>query len=110
MKGILVFLEMGKRRSFAGALDWPGWCRSGRDEDTALLALIEYGPRYAHVLHSTGLGFEAPSGSSNPLVTERHEGNATTDFGAPSILLDADRAALDGSELERARTLLLAWW
>ena len=31
-----VYLEIGKKRTFAGAIDWPGWCRSGRDEGAAL--------------------------------------------------------------------------
>ncbi len=35
-----VYLEVGPRRIFAGAIDWPGWCRSGRDEETALEALV----------------------------------------------------------------------
>lgn len=25
-----VYLEAGKKRVFACAADWPGWCRSGR--------------------------------------------------------------------------------
>jgi len=33
-------LKTGKKKTFAGALDWPGWCRSGRDEQDALQALI----------------------------------------------------------------------
>jgi hypothetical protein len=32
---IPVYLEVGKKRVFAGALDWPGWCRGGRDERNA---------------------------------------------------------------------------
>ena len=28
---IAVYLEVGQKKTFAGALDWPGWCRSGRD-------------------------------------------------------------------------------
>jgi len=51
-----VYLEIGKKRTFAGAIDWPGWCRSGRDEPSALQALFDYGPRYAHVLRNTRLG------------------------------------------------------
>jgi len=39
-----VYLESGSRRTFAGAIDWPGWCRSGRDEASALEALLSYGP------------------------------------------------------------------
>ncbi len=41
-----VYLEIGKKRTIAGAIEWPGWCRVGRDEDTALQALFDYGPRY----------------------------------------------------------------
>jgi len=34
-----AYLEIGKKRTFAGAMDWPGWCRSGRDEASALEAM-----------------------------------------------------------------------
>src|ERR671932_2604159 len=51
---IEVYLEIGKKRTFAGALDWPGWCRGGRDEPSALQALLADGPRYARVLDATG--------------------------------------------------------
>jgi len=40
-----VALEVGSKRTFATALDWPGWCRSGRDEAGALDALLAYAPR-----------------------------------------------------------------
>jgi hypothetical protein len=30
--GFEVYLETGQKRVFAAAVDWPGWCRSGRDE------------------------------------------------------------------------------
>ena len=42
-----VYLERGDKRTFAGALDWPGWSRSGRDDEQALEALLAYAPRYA---------------------------------------------------------------
>ncbi len=56
-----TYLEVGEKRTFAGAIDWPGWCRPGRDETSALHALFEYAPRYAAVLATTGLGFNAPA-------------------------------------------------
>jgi hypothetical protein len=110
MNSINVFVEIGKKRVFAGAIDWPGWCRSGRDQKTALQALIDYGPRYAQVLHSSEIEFRVPTDASGFIVTERHDGNATTDFGAPAIRLDADREPIDRMELERYQTLLLACW
>src|SRR5690349_9971305 len=42
-----VYLEVGKKRVFACAADWPGWCRSGRDEEQALEALTTSASRYA---------------------------------------------------------------
>ncbi len=80
-----VYLEIGKKRAFAGALDWPGWCRSGRDADAALQALADYGPRYARALDAAGIEFRAPADASAFAVVERLAGNATTDFGAPDI-------------------------
>lgn len=52
MQSIEVYLEIGKKRTFASALHWPGWCRSGKDEAAALQALYDYGERYASVLRS----------------------------------------------------------
>src|SRR6185503_13326111 len=54
------YLEVGAKRTFACALDWPGWARSGRDEEAALAALLESAPRYARVVGRTRLGFVAP--------------------------------------------------
>jgi len=45
-----VYVEAGSKRVFAGAVEWPGWCRSERDEVGALAALAEYGSRYASVV------------------------------------------------------------
>jgi hypothetical protein len=110
MNSIDVFLEIGKKKTFVGAVDWPGWCRSGRDEGTALQALVDYGPRYAQVLHGKEIEFEFPTDAAELMVKERHDGNATTDFGAPAIMLEADKEQVDRMEFERAQTLLLACW
>lgn len=48
-----VYIEVGQKRTFAGAIEWPGWCRSGKDEATALQALLDYGGRYERVLRGT---------------------------------------------------------
>lgn len=36
---VRVVLEVAAKRSFASALDWPGWSRSGRSPDEALADL-----------------------------------------------------------------------
>jgi hypothetical protein len=105
-----IYLEIGKKRTFAGAIDWPGWCRSGRDEPSALQALFEYGPRYARVLEAAQLGFQPPLDSSAFSVIERLEGNATTDFGAPDASPSSDSNPVDDAELRRFQRLLEAYW
>lgn len=105
-----VYLEVGKTRTLAGALDWPGWCRSGRDEESALQALIEHAPRYERVLLAAGLSFDATADASGFAVVERLAGNATTDFGAPDVAPSLDAAPVDSTELRRLEELLKACW
>jgi hypothetical protein len=110
MKPIDVVIETGKKRTFASALDWPGWSSSGKDEASALQALVDYGPRYGRILRSTGFDFKPPTDLSQYTVIERSVGDATTDFGAPSIPADAEAEPLDLAEFERVKTLLHACW
>jgi hypothetical protein len=105
-----VYIEAGKVRTFAVVPDWPGWCRGGRDEASALQALIDCGPRYTRALQDTPLAFRAPPAPAALLVVERFPGNATTDFGAPDLALPADARPVDPAELERLQTVLAACW
>ena len=107
---IEVYLEIGQTRAFAVALDWPGWCRSGRDEVSALQALCDYGPRYARALRTTRLGFRPPSEASDLFVVERLSGNATTNFGAPDLALSRDTKPIDPTESQRWQVILRACW
>jgi hypothetical protein len=107
---IAVYLEIGKKRTFAGVIDWPGWCRSGRDEREALHALVDYGHRYAHVLRTARLGFQAPTQASTFSMVERLAGNAATDFGAPNLAPARDTRPIDDTELQRFQRLLKACW
>lgn len=106
---IEVYLEIGKKKTFAGALEWPGWGRSGRDEASALQALLDYGPRYTRILPEN-LKFQPPTDVSAFTVVERLEGNATTDFGAPDIAPSSDKRPVDEAELQRFQALLKAYW
>src|SRR5829696_3273491 len=103
-----VYLEIGKKRTFAGAIQWPGWCRSGRDESAALQALFEAGPRYASILRKSRLGFQVPQDVSAFVVVERLKGNATTDFGAPDMIPISDSNPIDDAELRRLQAILKA--
>jgi hypothetical protein len=105
-----VYLEVGAKRVFAGALDWPGWCRSGKEEESALQALAEYGPRYAKLLRRTKLGFEPPPDASALKVVERLPGDASTDFGAPGKAPAIDEHPIDAAEVKRMTALMKACW
>ncbi len=105
-----VYLEIGDKRTFAGALNWPGWNRIGRDEDSALQALIDSGPRYARILHAARMSFQTPTDVSALAVVERLKGNSTTDFGAPDIAPASDSQPTDDADLQRFQKLLKAYW
>lgn len=106
-----VYLEIGSKRTFAGALDWPGWCRPGRNESEALAALLEYAPRYASILSGSRLGFAAPKSLAQLVVVERLQGNATTDFGAIGIAPAVDHSrSCRPAEVRRFERILRAAW
>ena len=77
-----VYVEVGAKRVFACAADWPGWCRSGKSEDVAIDSLLAYADRYAAVAPHLEVG--------TPVVTDRLPGSATTDFGAPGQVPPCD--------------------
>jgi hypothetical protein len=105
-----AYLEVGAKRVFAGTLDWPGWCRSARYEEDALEALLAYGSRYAGVLEGSGVRFTPPAKASTLEVVERLKGDATTDFGAPSIAPKADARSIDRRWFARQEKILRACW
>jgi len=104
-----VYLEIGSKRVFAGAVDWPGWCRSGRDESAALGGLVEYGARYRAAIGRAG-SFTPPKGEAALRVVERMRGNATTDFGAPAVAPASDEGPIAPAEAKRLAMLLNACW
>jgi hypothetical protein len=107
---INVYLEAGKKRVLAGVLGWPGWCRGGKDEESALQALAEYGPRYARAIVSAKLGFDAPKDVSAFKVVERLKGNATTDFGVPELATAYDKKPMTEADLKFYQLILKASW
>jgi len=90
---------------FAVAAAWPGWARGGRDEASAIDALLAYADRYAAVADTADLA--APTGAR---IVDRITGNATTDFGAPGVVPAMDETPLVGDELERQLAILRSCW
>jgi hypothetical protein len=105
-----IFLEVGKKKVFAGAPDWPGWCRWGRDEEAAMQALLRAAARYARVIAAADAAFDIPQELDAFHVLERVEGNATTDFGATDAALTGDDEPIDDEEMRRLERQLKAIW
>ena len=105
-----IYIETGAKRVFAGAIDWPGWCRRARTDDEAIEALFAYGSRYAKVVARRRLGFESPARITSLRVRERLDGNATTDFGAPAIAPAGDERRPTEEAVDRQLVILAACW
>lgn len=110
MSAILLVIESGKKKTFAAALDWPGWCRSGKDESQAVETLLAYAPRYARALALAGLDFPTPAHILDFTISERLQGSATTDFGAPGGIAQSEFAPFSDSDLDRSVSILRACW
>ena len=111
---IAVCLEVTPKQTIASALDWPGWCRAGRDEGTALEALASYAGRYAPVAAHAGISFPATVACD---VVERVPGGPATAFAAPEcrrpfphITAEAERANLTPAAAWRLAGLVSAAW
>jgi hypothetical protein len=102
------YLEIGSKRVFACASDWPGWCRSGKDEASAIQAMQAYAERYASVARAAKLRF--PARSAEVRIVERVSGDASTDFGVPAKATKHDVRPVSRPEAARLSSLLAAAW
>ena len=101
--------EVGAKRAFAWAIDWPGWCRSGKDVALAREALVAYAPRFAVAAKVAGL--DLPDVDDDHLdVVVRVKGGGGTDFGVPSDITKPDRQRVTKAQAERLASLVEAAW
>jgi hypothetical protein len=103
-----VYIEEGKTKVFAVSLQWSGWARSGKDEESALETLAEYAPRYEAIAKAAGLQF--PKTATRFEVVEKLAGNASTDFGMPAVFASSDTDKPGPKEAEKLVALLRAAW
>jgi hypothetical protein len=104
---VTVGVEVTPKKSFASALEWPGWSRAGKTPEAAVEALAAYAPRYAEVAKRAKLTF--PFDTNVELdVVEEAEGNATTAFGAPDVRFEADLRRTTGKDGERLAAIVVA--
>jgi hypothetical protein len=111
---IAVCLEVTPKQTIASALGWPGWCRPGRDEGTALEALASYAGRYAPVAGRAAVAFPSTVAFD---VVERMPGGPATAFAAPEcrrpfpqITAEAEKATVTPAAARRLASLVSAAW
>lgn len=107
-----VVLEIGPKgkRMVAGATDWPGLDRWGRDEDEALEKLRTYRARYAPVAERAGMA-DAFAQEGQFDVVERYPGNTSTDWwGIAHVPSELERSPLPPDDMERRLALVQACW
>lgn len=105
-----VYLEAGVKKTYASAIEWPGWSRSGRDETSALQALVAYAPRYAAAMKLNKIDFPLPNSTDAMIIVERLQGGPETDFGVPGMGSAADEQPIDEAELARLQRVIEASW
>jgi hypothetical protein len=106
---VAVYLEHGPKKTFACAVDWPGWCRVAREDDAALQMLADCAPRYARVAVRAGLKLPVTRSPEFDVVAHV-TGTLTTDFGAPDVEAPSDRDPVGAAEAKRMAALLSAAW
>jgi hypothetical protein len=104
----VVALEIGSKRVFASALEWPGWCRQAKSQEAAIQALVDYGQRYSRVAARADL--KSPTGKWDFRMVEHLKGDATTDFGAPAVAAEFESRPMKKAELETMCALVEACW
>jgi hypothetical protein len=102
--------ETGDKKAFLWVIDWPGWCRSGKDVDLALEALVAAAPRYAKVATRAHLALPDIGDGTDLEVVASASGGGGTDFGVPSVIVDDDRRRVSRAEATRLAGLVEAAW
>jgi hypothetical protein len=103
--------ESTPKRTFVWAVDWPGWCRSGKDPILAREAFLEAAARYADVAALAGEPFPPGEAASFELdLMESVEGGGGTEFGVPSSITPLDGTPVTAEEADRLARLVEAAW
>jgi hypothetical protein len=105
-----VVVEIGDKKVFATAVDWPGWSRSAKTRDEALQILVEYGPRYKKSLGAAASTLSVPKSADDLQLVTSTAGGSGTDFGVPSAIVKPDLEPMTEAQLTDEIKILRAAW
>ena len=104
-----IVIESGPKKTFASAMDWPGWSRKGNSEEDAIDVLISYQDRYRKAIDLAGVnGIEALV--NTPHVVDYVQGTGATDFGVPDKIAYIESDWMTAAECDRQIAILRACW
>lgn len=104
-----IVLEVAPKKTYASALDWPGWSHWAKTPEDALEVLADYAPRYQLVADLAGItGIQEIAEHFD--VVDTVTGNAATEFGVPDHIHDIEKTFFTDDELERQIALFQACW
>jgi len=109
-KAIAVSIERTPKRSFATAVEWPGWSRGAKTEELALDALAAYARRYAAIVEPEHGRVPPDLDAADLDVVDRRDGSAGTEFGVPSHPTALDGRPMDAAEARQRAGLVAAAW
>jgi hypothetical protein len=104
---IPIYLEIGRKRVFASAVEWPGWSRAAKSPEQAVESLAQYESRYREVAELAGLVLPADAEFT---VVEEVTGTSTTDFGAPDRPTTADAEPVTTERAAVLAAVVTASW
>src|SRR6476659_4580620 len=103
--------ESTPKRAFVWSIEWPGWCRGGKDPMLARTALLESAARYADVAALAGEAFPPGEAASFELeIVESVEAGGGTEFGVQSAITPLDGQPVTVVEADRLARLVEAAW
>ncbi len=105
-----IYLEIGNKKVFACAIQWPGWCRSGKSEADALDTLLAYTARYSAILQASGLGIPLARHVHDFAIVDRVDGDFSTSYGVPVMSIASDSTPLNAEQIARYSAILSACW
>ena len=105
----IICLEVGKKKVFASALEWPGWSRSGKTEELAIEELAVYASRFAPVAKRAGKPLPRAVAEGFEIV-ERIPGDGATEFGVPHKVASFEYEPVDARGAKLLAAFVTAAW
>ena len=108
--GLRVVLEVAPKRSFASAIDWPGWSRGAKTAGRGHRGAPRLRPSLRQGREAREGRLLSAGDDPGVEIVERQKGGGGTEFGVPSSTARSESEPIPVRELTRLVSLLEASW